>query len=221
LRRTLEAERGFIANSAHELRTPLASALAQLERLDGELPDETHRARGRRIEATLRGLARVSEKLIQLAKAEGGSLLAAGPGDLNPILELVVNDFRETTADIRLHRPPDAVLSRLDPDAFAILTRNLVDNAVRHGDPEQPVEVTLSAAGELRVVNGCAPLQPSALAHLRERFVRGREDGEGSGLGLAIADAIVAGADLRMQLNAPATGRDDGFEVVVAGLLER
>ena len=82
LHRALAAERGFTANSAHELRTPVAAALAQTQRLVAELPDGPLRDRAGTVEAALRQLARLSEKLLQLAKAEGGALLAEAPQDL-------------------------------------------------------------------------------------------------------------------------------------------
>jgi two-component system OmpR family sensor kinase len=61
LRKALEAERSFTANSAHELRTPLAATLAQIQRLRQEAPEGPLRARAAKIEDSLRELARLSE----------------------------------------------------------------------------------------------------------------------------------------------------------------
>src|SRR5690606_24247153 len=132
LRRTLEAEQSFTANSAHELRTPLATALAQVQRLEQELPTGPQLDKARQIEATLRSLSRLSESLMQLAKAEGGRLLSVQPQDLVPVLVLVVDELRRNArVPIQLDLPEGGILSStLDPDAFAILLRNLIDNAL-------------------------------------------------------------------------------------------
>jgi len=217
LRRALDAERSFTANSAHELRTPLAATLAQVQRLHSEAPEGKLRERAAQIEKSLRGLARLSEKLMQLAKAEGGSLLAETPQNLRPLLVHVVDELsRNASAELRLSLPEtDKVLCMIDADAFAILLRNLIENAVNHGSAGQPVNISLSADALLRISNA-GPMVPAALlAQLTGRFVRGSSQAEGSGLGLAIAAAIAHGIGTTLHLASPATGRSDGFEAVV------
>ncbi len=225
LRRALEAERSFTANSAHELRTPVAAALAQTQRLIAETRDADARKRARQVEISLKRLARLSEKLMQLAKAEGGRLQAEGQTDLRPVLRLVIDEIRlsgagdqgmaENAADrIRLDMPGQPVLSDIDLDAFAILVRNLVENALKHGDSSRPVEVSLAADGRLRVVNAGPVADRGDLARLSRPFERGETRADGAGLGLAIAHAIASGAGGRLELNAPASGRPDGFEAI-------
>jgi two-component system OmpR family sensor kinase len=103
----------------------------------------------------------------------------------------------------------------IDADAFAILLRNLIENAEKHGSAGQPVDISLSADGLLRICNA-GPVVPAAvLAQLTGRFVRGGSQAEGSGLGLAIAAAIAKGTGTMLHLASPATGRSDGFEAVV------
>ncbi|TDO15238.1 MULTISPECIES: sensor histidine kinase [Halomonas] len=214
LRRALESERSFTANSAHELRTPLAATLAQVQRLRHEAPPGRLQERAARIEASLRELSRLSEKLMQLAKAEGSGLLTEKPQDVRPIITHVVDDFcrvPETRLDVFL--PEKApVLSSIDPDAFAILLRNLIENALKHGAEDKPVEVNLTAEGMLRVVNAGPVIPAEVLARLTDRFSRGNTRASGSGLGLAIAQAIAAGVGATLTLASPATDRLDGFE---------
>src|SRR5690606_34708819 len=98
LRRALESERRFAANSAHELRTPLAATLAQVQRLRHDAPTGPLQARAAQIEASLKELARLAEKLMQLAKAEGGGVLAETPQDLALLLSHVVEDLQRTAS---------------------------------------------------------------------------------------------------------------------------
>ncbi|MEO6986684.1 MAG: ATP-binding protein [Paralcaligenes sp.] len=217
LRHALETERRFTANSAHELRTPLAATLAQVQRLRHDAPEGPLQIRAAQIETSLRELTRLSEKLMQLAKAEGGGLLSEIPQDLVVLLDHVVQDLqRAATIPIQLVLPSTGpVLSLIDPDAFAILVRNLIENALKHGTQGCAVEVTLSKDARLTVVNAGTVVSAGALAHLTHRFVRGGTRAEGFGLGLAIASTIAHGVGAELILASPATGRNEGFEVVV------
>jgi two-component system OmpR family sensor kinase len=217
LRKTLEAERSFTANSAHELRTPLSATLAQIQRLRREAPEGPLQVRAAKIEVSLQALARLSEKLMQLAKAEGGGLLSEAPQDLIPVLAHVVDEWNHVAGQrIRLGLPATrSVLSTIDPDAFAILLRNLIENAIKYGAPDQPIEVSLSNQALLRVVNAGPVVPEQVLSRLTERFVRGDNNASGSGLGLAIAQTIAQGVGATLTLASPATGKLDGFEVIV------
>lgn len=215
LRRALEAERGFTASSAHELRTPIAAALAQTQRLVAELPDGPAHRRARAVEEALRQLARLSDKLLQLAKAEGGGFLAEVPHDAVQVLELVLDELGRPEVGARLDvvlPPRDATRTRIDADALAILARNLVENALRHGPADGAVSVVLTPGGRLTVTNGGPAIAPEELARLRRPFERGATTAAGSGLGLVIAAAIAESAGERLELRSPATGRPDGFE---------
>lgn len=211
---TLEAERAFTTNSAHELRTPIAASLAQTQRLIAEAPPGPLADRARTIEGQLQRLARLSEKLLQLARVEGGGVLVAQKQDVTPFVAAVIEDFRRSGLGDRLHLalPDSAALTRIDPDACAILLRNLIENAERHGSVLGKVEVTLMADGGLRVVNDGPVVAPDTLARLHRRFERGAGAGQGSGLGLAIADTIARNAGGQLRLFSPAQGRTAGFE---------
>jgi two-component system OmpR family sensor kinase len=215
LRRALEAERSFTANSAHELRTPLAAALAQTQRLIAETKDTAARERAQQIETALRRLSGLSEKLMQLARAEGGRLQSKDMTDIASVLRMVVDEMTRgpaTAGRIVLDIPAAPVLAHIDADAFAILARNLIENGVKHGAPDAPVAVTLSSDGALTVSNEGPPVPPDLLARLSRPFERGRTGAEGSGLGLAIANAIASGIGGELVLTSPLSGRQSGFE---------
>jgi two-component system OmpR family sensor kinase len=214
LSRTLEAERAFAANAAHELRTPIAATLAQTQRLVAESPEGPLRQRAVTVEGELKRLARLAEKLMQLARAEGGAMLGQGPADLVPILQMVLADFARSAAGrIVADLPKGGVPSRLDPDAFAVLARNMIENALVHGT-DKPVKVSLDADGTFAVTNDCPAIPPEVLSTLTMRFERAGAQGSGSGLGLAIAAGIARGLGHDLVLRSPvANGR--GFAVAL------
>ncbi|WP_340107266.1 ATP-binding protein [Pikeienuella sp. HZG-20] len=217
LKATFDAERSFAANAAHELRTPLAGAIAQAQRLRSETRDPAAGARAADIEATLKRLTRLSERLMQLARAEGGRLRLDRPADLSPVARVVIEDIARTGASdrIALTLPKAPVMSNLDPDAFAILCRNLVENAVRHGADAAPIEVTLTPGGRLTVANEGPVLPPETLARLTARFERGGASADGGGLGLAIVAAIADRIESPLVLTSPRPGASSGIEASI------
>lgn len=218
LKAAFEAERSFASHAAHELRTPLAGAIAQAQRLRGETSDAAAAARAADIEQTLKRLTRLSERLMQLARAEGGRLRIDAPRDLIPVARIVADDAARGNAPgrVALSLPDHPVLSDLDPDAFGILLRNLIDNALRHGAEGAPVAVSLSPEGVLRVGNDGPVVPPETLARLTTRFERGASRSDGSGLGLAIVAAIADRLGAKLDLRSPAHGSTQGFEVEIA-----
>ena len=208
---TIEAERAFAANSAHELRTPLAGSLAQTQRLIEELDGQPAAGRARQIEASLIRLRAMADKLLQLSRADAGIAAAAKPVDLLPALRLLIEDARRTGAGRQIElsvEPGRQLVGSIDVDAFGIAVRNLLENAILHGEP--PITVALDAQ-MIEIANGGPVVGPEGLARLKTRFVRGQTPSSGSGLGLAIADTIIRQAGGTLELVSPAPGRSDGF----------
>ncbi|WP_165219142.1 sensor histidine kinase [Affinirhizobium pseudoryzae] len=191
----LVAERELAANSAHELRTPVAGALAQTELLVSELAGTPAQARAGQVLKGLRRLSVMLEKLLQLARAEAGIGMADQPIDLGGLFDLVLADFRRSnsTFDVAVERGASGVpiMRSIDPDAFGIVFKNLLENALRYSLPNHPVSVALSADGCVSVSNVTHPLAEPDVDMLRQRFRRGTSSAPGSGLGLAIVDQLM------------------------------
>ncbi len=216
LQSTLVAERSFAANAAHELRTPVAAALAQTQRLQSEATDKNTVERANNIESALKRLNRMSEKLMQLARAEGASLRVETPHDLTKVLQMVAHDlaYADKGNQIELALPNGPALSKIDPDAFAIVARNLMENALRHGRSGTPVNVSLQSDGTLTVVNASPVIPPDDLKNLTQRFARQDRNTDGSGLGLSIVQVIADGAGGQLEILSPAPHRIDGFAAI-------
>lgn len=216
LKSTFEAERTFAANAAHELRTPLAGAIAQAQRLQVETQDVAIAQRVAEIEASLKRMTRITERLLQLARAEGGRLRLDQTSDLRIATGLIAADIeRAAPGRIRLILPERPVMSDLDPDTFGIVCRNLVENALRHGAPDRPVDVSLAMDGIFRVANDGPVVPAEVLGRLTRRFERGEAGTEGSGLGLAIVAGIADRISSQLVLKSPKPGRSSGFEATL------
>jgi len=110
---------------------------------------------------------------------------------------------------------PSPLVSDLDPDAFAIVLRNLVENALRHGSPGDPIEVALEADGTLRVASEGPVVPADTLGRLTMRFERGGSKDTGTGLGLAIVAAIAERISSCLVLQSPRPGKVTGFEASI------
>ena len=192
----------FLNVLGHDLRNPLNTILttARLMVMRGELAPESHKRLDRMVAAGVR-MQRMIEQILDATRdrlSEGIPIECDEPRDLVPLVSQVV-------ADARTSRPGRTILLAADGDCRASVDgerieqvfRNLVSNAVAHGDPERPVRVTVEAGASVvrvEVHNDGPPIAPDVRALLfdpleRRRKTVGRSDG--LGLGLYISKRIV------------------------------
>ena len=213
LDRSLEGERAFASNAAHELRTPVAVALAQAQRLRTRLSGENHSEIGR-IEEALKRMSRLVTRLLQLARADAGIGLSETPQDIRWLLGIVADEHRRDPARgarLTVRLPEGPVLALIDPDAFAIVVGNLVDNAFQSAPAGTGIVLELSEDAVVTVRNEGRIVPAELLAQLTQRFRR-TSTSDGFGLGLHISDTIARQAGGTLTLRSPAEGRQTGFE---------
>jgi two-component system OmpR family sensor kinase len=217
LKAALDAERSFAANSAHELRNPVAAARAQAEIIVEALRGSPNQVRASQLVDMLGQLSKRIEKMLQLARTEAGLGYARPETDLVEVTRLVVGDYarRPKLAD-RLRFDPgdqDKLTVTIDPDALGIALQNLIDNAIAHGSPGTPIAVAVGPGTIVRVINEGPIVSESELSVLTKPFERGGvRRAPGAGLGLSIVKQIMRQADGDLELVSPAQGQRDGFE---------
>jgi two-component system OmpR family sensor kinase len=220
LKAAIESERAFAANAAHEMRNPIAAVQAQIQVLAANLHGTADGSRAEGLASQLAGLGRRVDKMLQMARAEAGLGRSRERTDLTAIAALVADDFsRQSNIGARLTfeaEDEESCWVAMDEDAVAIVLRNVIENAVHHGRPEQAIEIRVGRDHTIRVINAHDVLPRPALRELTQRFRRGgARQTAGSGLGLTIVDMIMGQAGGSLALASPAHGRPDGFEVIL------
>jgi signal transduction histidine kinase len=214
LHAAFQTQRAFVADAAHELRSPLTAVRLELQLLD-RAPDEAARREARaNLGAAVDRAIHLVEQLLTLARSDPRE--EAGEWSRIPLEQATADGIADTNAlavarhiDLGLEAEPAIVQG--DRDALRVLVRNLVDNAVRYTPQGGQVRVTthLQASGAtLEVVDTGPGIPPSDRERAFDRFYRRSNAPEGgSGLGLAIVKAIADrhGAEVRLD-DAPGGG---------------
>jgi len=188
LERAFQEQERFIANAAHELKTPLALARARVE---AGLGDESDRARLLR---DLDTMGRQVQQLLQLAQVADPQALRVAPVQPLEVIREALHQlaFKAHRDDVTLHlqEPADAVQIEADAGALFILVKNLVENALDFSPPGSEVRVALDEAG-FRVDDHGPGVPAEHRAQVFERFWRAPGQARpGSGLGLALVSEI-------------------------------
>lgn len=190
--RTEQHLRLFLGEAGHEMRTPLTVISAHLEMLDtDETPNELRPATLRTLRAETRRLRELVERVMALARMEGGSREGAEIVDVADVAhEAVAHVIAVQPADVRLMTASDDVIVLAQPWELQEAIGNLVDNAIRYGGGT-PVEVTIDQHDGNVVIRVCDEgpgISDADRPQLFRHFFRGdRAAGTtGSGLGLAI-----------------------------------
>jgi len=216
LQTALAAQKRFVADAAHELRTPLAAMQIQLDSLGGPASGGGD-ARRMALADGLRRANRLVDQLLRLARLDDGGEARPACVALGQLLLDCVADHvvlaRRKDIDLGVHIETPATLHASE-DEVRVLFANLVDNALRYTPSGGQVDVRLLNRDGACVVTvrdtGCG-LPPGSEDRLFDRFFRAAPpDVEGTGLGLAIARRIAERNDLGLTVE----NRRDGCGTV-------
>jgi two-component system sensor histidine kinase QseC len=196
LRTTLERERRFLGDAAHQLRTPLAALKTQAQvALDSPEPQQREHALHQVVAGAERA-DRLVQQLLTLARFEEAGPAEGEPVDLKRTVERVLATLAGQAASrgtrLEADLPSEPVTVRGNPEALESLLANLVDNALRHGRADGRVDVRLFPHPPVLEVADDGPgLAPEARERALARFHRLAGSGApGSGLGLPIAARV-------------------------------
>jgi len=204
---TLENERRFTADAAHELRTPLAAVKIQAQVALASTDAADHQHALRQVLAGADRATRLVEQLLRLARLD--PLARLPQTDALDLAALAAEVVAEMQAQAECKQQQLACIASAmpvgvqgDADLLRVALRNLVENALRYTPERGVVEVVvaLDHARPVLTVRDSGPgVNAEEAPHLVERFYRGElANREGSGLGLAIVQRIAElhGADL-------------------------
>jgi two-component system, OmpR family, sensor histidine kinase TctE len=221
LRSTAQSQQQFIANTAHQLRTPIAGIKAQLELLLAESAASPVKDRLLTLQEGVRQLAHSANQLLTLARADPSVNLATKNKKI--ALDKIAQDVAARFIDRALQLQIDlgveisAASTTADPALIDDLMSNLIDNALKYTPPGGTVTLCVGeqAGKSYLSVEDTGPGIPAAYREqVRQRFFRlPNTPGHGSGLGLAIVDEIAKLYGARVAIGAGVGGRGARIEV--------
>jgi two-component system OmpR family sensor kinase len=200
LRQAFEAQKSFVADAAHELRSPLAALKIQLQGLQRAADDAARGVAVRRLSSGIDRATHLVDQLLALARQEASAVSGVGRRedvDLSQIGLLALTDTlldaQTRHIDLGVHRA-DAIVVKGQAEALRVLTRNLLDNAIKYTPQGGTVDMDVhhTPSGPVLSIEDSGPGIPEKdRVRVLDRFYRVSGAGaDGSGLGLAIVKTI-------------------------------
>ncbi len=208
LQQALAAQKRFMADAAHELRTPITALQLQITNLQHGENAGSSALRMKELDRGIRRASSLINQLLKVARYQSEDVKKdLAPVDLVILVKTIIGDV----LPIADHRGQDLGLARADAvtvlgesDDLRVLIGNLVENAVRYTPDGGTVDVTITSIGGMPVVEikDTGPgIAPDMLERVFEPFFRAAAPGvEGSGLGLSIAARITERYGIKVEL---------------------
>ena len=219
-----EAERRFVSNASHELRTPIAAVETSLDAplSQGRFPTDVEPAVRRALAANRRG-ARLVDALLTLSRIQSGAIGAAEHGSATPtcrpsdIIRHALTDMTDTIDERGIHIDEHRLLphtAAADPALAELALGNLIRNAVLYNTDHGHLDLTADEDGDailVTIANDTDQTAPDDPHELTQPFHRGAQSRisaiPGTGLGLSITLAACQAMNAELHLTQPAPGR--------------
>jgi two-component system sensor histidine kinase QseC len=204
----IESEKRLTADAAHELRTPLAALKVQAQVAFESNDLETKNSALTKINLVIDGLSRRVSQLLMLAKLDSEAFhLEKSNCDVKPILknEIALLAPQIINKDLQVTFDDQKFSLKVYPDLFAVLARNLIENAIKYSPQGGQIEIALFLKINnpcLRIIDTGPGIPKNEVENLFKRFYQAKgSNKEGSGLGLSIVKKIAElhGAQLNIQ----------------------
>ena len=219
----LDRERRFIADAAHELRTPIAALTVQAQNLENA-PNEADRIRrANELRTGLRRTSHLLDQLLDHARYAVGWASSSKTVDISAIAKSTVADLlplaEEKAIDLGFVRA-DKARVRIAPAAFATVVQNLVGNALAYVPEGGHVDVAIAVTdgrATFSIDDDGPGIPADEIPAIVEPFKRGASAmAQGAGLGLSIVDRIVQAAGGQLDLGIPPNRQRCGLRVTVS-----
>ncbi|ACL55109.1 histidine kinase [Methylobacterium nodulans ORS 2060] len=212
--------RRFIADAAHQIRTPLAALGAQVDLLSAEGDEARRREQVIRVQERTAELGRLTNQLLNHAMViHRARSIPLAPVDLGAIARRTLIDAIPLAGtrpiDFGYEGPDEPLPIRGDPIALREALANLIHNGIKHGAPGRLTVRTRRERDRItvEVVDDGAGIPAAEWRRVREPFQAASGGAIGSGLGLAIAAEVTAahGGEMRFESRS-----DEGFAVLLS-----
>jgi two-component system sensor histidine kinase TctE len=222
----IRAQKRFVADAAHQLRTPLAAVMLHAEWAQRAPDGATEREALRALHRSVERAGRVSQQLLSLARTDPGATNAVElkPLDLVALARRVGEEWipraLKRDIDFGLIVPDTPVRITGDDRLLSELLSNLIDNALRYSSPAGRVSVIVEAGlqPKLAVQDDGPGIPEHERVRIFERFYRmPGSDGDGCGLGLAIVEEIARLHSSTVEVSTGSDARGSRFTVVFGG----
>ena len=219
----MRAQKRFVADAAHQLRTPLAAVMLHAEWAERAPDGATEREALRALHRSVERAGRMSQQLLSLARTDPDAINAVElkPMDLVALARRVGEEWipraLKRDIDFGLIVPDAPVRITGDDRLLSELLSNLIDNALRYSKPAGRVSVIVESGSQpkLAVQDDGPGIPEDERVKIFERFYRmPGSDGEGCGLGLAIVEEIARLHSSTVEVSTGSDARGSRFTVV-------